>query len=82
MDILEYIHEHGYCHADIKDSNLLMGLSTNNDDGQVYLLDYGLSTKYRYSDGRHKEYRCDLRKAHDGTIEYTSRDAHIGGNAR
>ena len=44
---------------------------------QVYLVDFGLA--YRYSvDGVHKEYKEDPRKAHDGTIEFTSRDAHKG----
>ena len=44
---------------------------------QIYLVDYGLA--YRYTvDGVHKVYKEDPRKAHDGTIEYTSRDAHKG----
>ena len=44
---------------------------------QVYLVDYGLATKYQ-PDGKHKEYKEDPRKAHDGTIEFTSTDAHKG----
>lgn len=79
LDILEYIHFHGYSHSDIKDSNLLLGIGANQS-GQVHLLDYGLASKYVDRLGQHKEYRQDLRKAHDGTMEYTSRDAHIGGN--
>ena len=44
---------------------------------QVYLLDYGLV--YRFSpDGNHKEYKEDPKRKHDGTIEFTSRDAHNG----
>lgn len=77
MDILEYIHSHGYIHADIKDSNLLLG--TEKNDKNVYLLDYGLACRYVDSLGNHKEYNPDQRKAHDGTLQYTSRDAHIGG---
>ncbi|XP_074147444.1 serine/threonine-protein kinase VRK1 isoform X2 [Sminthopsis crassicaudata] len=74
LDILEYIHEHEYVHGDIKASNLL--LSYKNPD-QVYLVDYGLA--YRYCpDGVHKEYREDPKRCHDGTIEYTSIDAHKG----
>lgn len=76
LDILEYIHSHGYIHADIKDSNLLLA-SENNDN--IYLLDYGLACRYIDSSGVHKEYNPDQRKAHDGTIQYTSRDAHVGG---
>ena len=44
---------------------------------QVYLLDYGLV--YRFNpDGNHKEYKEDPKRKHDGTIEFTSRDAHNG----
>jgi len=44
---------------------------------QVYLVDYGLATHY-ICDGKHRAYKEDPRKAHDGTIEFTSRDAHKG----
>lgn len=54
----------------------MLGMDTQ---APVYLLDYGLATRYKYRDGRHKEYRHDERRAHDGTLEFTSRDAHIGG---
>lgn len=41
------------------------------------MVDYGLA--YRYlADGKHREYKEDPRCAHDGTIEFTSRDAHKG----
>jgi len=30
------------------------------------------------NEGTHKEYKADPRKAHNGTIEFTSRDAHRG----
>ncbi|XP_032143358.1 serine/threonine-protein kinase VRK1 isoform X2 [Sapajus apella] len=74
LDILEYIHEHEYVHGDIKASNLL--LSYKNPD-QVYLVDYGLA--YRYCpEGVHKEYKEDPKRCHDGTIEFTSIDAHNG----
>lgn len=44
---------------------------------QVYLADYGLS--YRYCpDGVHKEFKENPKKGHNGTIEYTSLDAHRG----
>ena len=81
LDILEYIHAHGYSHADIKDSNLLLGFGAKQS-GQIYLLDYGLACKYVDRIGQHKEYRQDARRAHDGTIEYTSRDAHVGAHSR
>lgn len=74
LDTLEYIHEHEYVHADIKASNLMLSYS---DPNQVYLVDYGLA--YRYCpEGVHKEYKEDPKRCHDGTIEFTSIDAHKG----
>ncbi|PNF39204.1 hypothetical protein B7P43_G01303 [Cryptotermes secundus] len=81
LDTLEYIHSHGYIHADIKGSNLLLGYRKGTENC-VYLLDFGLACRYLDQNGVHKEYRCDQRKAHDGTLEYTSRDAHIGAHSR
>ncbi|XP_030905348.1 serine/threonine-protein kinase VRK1 [Melopsittacus undulatus] len=74
LDILEYVHEHEYVHGDIKASNLLLSYKNPN---QVYLVDYGLA--YRYCpEGVHKVYKEDPKRCHDGTIEYTSIDAHKG----
>ncbi|XP_037663059.1 serine/threonine-protein kinase VRK2 isoform X2 [Choloepus didactylus] len=74
LDVLEYIHENEYIHGDIKAANLLLGYKNPE---QVYLADYGLS--YRYCpNGNHKEYQENPRKGHNGTIEFTSLDAHKG----
>ncbi|XP_040906011.1 serine/threonine-protein kinase VRK2 isoform X2 [Toxotes jaculatrix] len=74
VDILEYIHENEYVHGDIKAANLMQGY---RDPEKIYLADYGLS--YRYCpDGVHKEYKENPKKGHNGTIEYTSVDAHKG----
>ena len=60
----------------MKGSNLLTGFGPGRSH-EVYLVDYGLA--YRYNpDGKHKDYKEDPRKAHDGTIEFTSIDAHKG----
>ena len=40
-------------------------------------MDYGLAVHYNY-DGKHRVYKEDPRKAHNGTLEFTSRDAHNG----
>nr|XP_009920452.1 PREDICTED: serine/threonine-protein kinase VRK1 [Haliaeetus albicilla] len=74
LDILEYIHEHEYVHGDIKASNLLLSYKNPN---QVYLVDYGLAFRY-CPEGVHKVYKEDPKRCHDGTIEYTSIDAHNG----
>lgn len=80
LDTLEYIHSKDYVHADIKGSNLLLGYDKENQD-HVYLVDFGLACKYIVN-GKHKEYKEDPRKAHDGTIEFASRDAHAGSFSR
>ncbi len=69
---LEYIHSKGYANADIKGTNLML-----NDEEKLYLIDYGLA--HRYSrDGKHQIYVQNADAKHNGTIEYTSRDAHYG----
>ncbi|KAM9655631.1 serine/threonine-protein kinase VRK2 isoform 3-T5 [Morphnus guianensis] len=93
LDTLEYIHENEYVHGDVKAANLLLGYTNPHEvatvkhlgkkknhlcqDGKVYLADYGLS--YRYCpNGNHKQYQENPRKGHNGTIEFTSVDAHKG----
>jgi len=40
-------------------------------------VDYGLAYRYM-ADGVRKAYKEDKKRTHDGTIEFTSRDAHHG----
>ncbi|CAF1623111.1 unnamed protein product [Adineta ricciae] len=67
LDILEYIHSHGYVHADIKAENILM-----NDNEHIYLLDYGLARKVS------SQYEERAQRRHEGTLEFTSLDVHRG----
>ncbi|CAF1571750.1 unnamed protein product [Rotaria sordida] len=67
LDIFEYIHSHGYVHADIKAENILM-----NDSIHIYLLDYGLSRKVSL------QYEEKIQRRHEGTLEFTSIDVHRG----
>lgn len=73
IDVLRYIHEKGYVHGDIKGANLLLGLRKGTENN-VFLVDFGLACKY----SNDKEFKSDPKKAHNGTIEYTSRDWHMG----
>lgn len=67
------MHQRSYVHGDLKGANMLLGLS-KNDAKQVYLVDFGLVTHSTTS----TEFKPDPKKMHNGTIEYTSRDAHSG----
>ncbi|XP_037072648.1 serine/threonine-protein kinase VRK1-like, partial [Pollicipes pollicipes] len=80
IDVLEYVHSQEYIHGDVKAQNLLLGMD-EGDQHQVYLVDFGMASRYA-NDGRHKPNVPDARKAHNGTIEFTSRDAHIGAHSR
>ncbi|XP_063706699.1 serine/threonine-protein kinase VRK1 [Culicoides brevitarsis] len=69
IDALEYIHNCTYVHGDLKGANMLL-----KGDSQVYLVDYGLASHYTTN----SLFKPDPKKMHNGTIEYTSIDAHYG----
>ncbi len=55
---------------------------TEDEEDHVYLIDYGLASKYIDLNGEHRPFCMDQRRAHDGTLEFTSRDAHFGAHSR
>ncbi|XP_071050126.1 serine/threonine-protein kinase VRK1-like [Onthophagus taurus] len=75
VDVLEYIHSRGYVHHDIKGANILLDLKAKK---QIYLMDYGLTGRYFTG----TKFKRDPKKAHDGTLEYVSRDGHDGVQTR
>ncbi|KAM7360535.1 nucleosomal histone kinase 1 [Cochliomyia hominivorax] len=72
LDVYEFIHSCGYVHADLKAANILLGYG-KQQQYQAYLVDFGLASHFTT-----KEFKPDPKKMHNGTIEYTSRDAHLG----
>lgn len=51
-------------------------------EDRVFIIDFGLASKFIDSNGNHRPFCMDQRRAHDGTLEYTSRDAHMGAHSR
>jgi len=73
LDRLEILHERGVVHRDIKPGNFVMGRGEN--DSCVYLIDFGLSHKYRSSNGIHIKYEDNV--PFRGTHRYASINAHM-----
>lgn len=73
MDVLEYVHKCKYVHGDLKGANILVGTGKGGA-AQAYLVDFGLACHYTTA----LTFKPDPKKMHNGTIEYTSRDAHSG----
>uniref|UniRef100_A0A182N605 non-specific serine/threonine protein kinase n=1 Tax=Anopheles dirus TaxID=7168 RepID=A0A182N605_9DIPT len=73
LDVLEYIHSNQYVHADLKGDNILFGMGDRGRE-RLYLVDFGMACRIVLED----QFKPDPKKKHNGTIEYTSRDAHQG----
>ena len=75
IEILEFIHSKNYIHRDIKPDNFVTGL--NKKRKYIFILDFGLSTKYR-SSKTNKHYPPVVYKNLVGTPRYASINA-LGG---
>lgn len=73
IDALEFIHECGYVHWDIKCQNIFIGKKPKNN--HVYLGDFGMVTKYKTED-----VKPDKKCANNGTLNYIAIDGHLGSN--
>lgn len=56
--------------------------SSIESEDQIYLVDFGLVERFYCKDGTHRDYVEDQRRANNGTVEFSSRDAHIGAFSR
>ena len=78
---IEFIHEKGYVHRDVKPNNFMMGKFSKNmqciNDPVLYIIDFGLSKEYVDF-----EHQCHLpfkdKRRFIGTPRYASINTHCG----
>ena len=71
LDRLEFVHSKNIIHRDIKPDNFVLGLDNKNHI--IYLLDFGLSKKFR-SSRTHQHIKFSVNKKLTGTCEQSRRD--------
>ena len=73
---LEYIHKKYILHRDIKPDNFTLGRGKKSHI--IYLIDFGLSKKYKSSKGNHEHIKYSENKKLIGTARYASINALKG----
>ncbi|KAK1161901.1 inactive serine/threonine-protein kinase VRK3-like isoform X1 [Acipenser oxyrinchus oxyrinchus] len=81
IDVLEYIHDSEYVHADIRAANVYVDPTDLKQASgltcTVHLAGYCYAFRYSPS-GNHVEYRELSRTPHEGAVEFLSIDSHKG----
>ncbi|TNV87224.1 hypothetical protein FGO68_gene17084 [Halteria grandinella] len=75
---LENLHSIGYLHLDIKPNNVLLGTSDLNHPKSklIYLIDFGITKKYKETDGSHVPFKIDV--PFTGNIIFSSVNTFLG----
>ena len=71
---IQSFHKKNYLHRDIKPENFVIGSDEN--DPNIYLIDFGLSRSYLSEDGHHIPFKD--KKGMVGTARYVSINTHLG----
>ena len=74
IDRIEFVHSRYFVHRDIKPDNFLIGYE---DPSIIYLIDFGLSKKYR-SSSKKKHQQIEQTKKLTGTLYFVSVNANRG----
>ena len=74
LELIRFVHSKDTLHRDIKPDNFLIGC--RNNVKRVYMIDFGLSRRFKTSKGEHISYKDN--KTLTGTARYVSINTHIG----
>lgn len=77
ISVIEYVHSRHFVHRDIKPNNFVFGNPNRHKDNQIYLIDFGLSRKYRDPKTLEHEQYCFYQEL-SGTARYASINALKG----
>lgn len=77
LSVVEYVHSRHFVHRDIKPNNFVFGNPLNHKENQIYLIDFGLSRKYRDPKTLEHEQYCYYQEL-SGTARYASINALRG----
>lgn len=76
LTLIEQVHKCHILHRDIKPANFLVGNKDNKNEKTLYIMDFGLSRKWKRRDGSHIPFKDN--KSLVGTARYASTNIHLG----